>query len=331
MRNPSELLVSSPEAQGIASEAITEFVTAAERAIDHLHSFMLLRHGHVVAKAWWHPWRADAPHMLFSLTKSFTSTAGGLAIDEGHLAVDDPVVSFFEDEAPKKIDPKLAAMSVRHLLIMSSGHDQDTTERMFAQRDPCQAFLSLPIEHTPGTHFVYNSGASYMLAAIVQKLTGRSMLEYLSPRLFEPLGISGATWESDRKGVNFGGWGLSLKTEDIARFGQLYLQKGRWDGRRIIPAGWVEDATTRQVPNGNGANSDWCQGYGFHFWRCRYNAYRGDGAFGQYCIVMPDQDAVLAITAWVADMQAVLNLVWKNCYRQWEAAQYQRMRRSRAA
>ncbi len=301
---------SAPEAQGIASTAIRAFVQAAENIPD-LHSFMLLRHGMVVAEGWWHPYRAERQHMLFSLSKSFTSTAVGLAVAEERLSVEDAVLKFFPQDAPHKVSPNLAAMQVRHLLSMSSGHDQDTTEHIIRKRNPFKAFLALPVEHAPGTHFVYNSGASYMLAAIVQKLTGQTLLEYLTPRLFEPLGIEGAWWESHPNGVNFGGWGLNLKTEDIARFGQLYLQKGIWQGQQLLPAEWVQAATCKQTANDPNPAPDWEQGYGYQFWRCRHNAYRGDGAFGQYCIVMPDQDAVLAITGGLPDMQVVLDAVWE--------------------
>jgi Beta-lactamase len=301
---------STPEAQGISSTAIIHFISTAEKLLQYLHSFILLRHNQVIAEGWWHPWRAETPHMLFSLTKSFTSTAVGMAIAEGLLSVDDPVLSFFPALAPRKVSSNLAEMKVQHLLTMTTGHDLDTTERMIKNPNPIKKFLSLPVEHAPGTHFVYNSGASFILSSIVQKLTGQTLLGYLTPRLFTPLGIQGATWESHPNGVNFGGWGLSIKTEDIARFGLLYLQRGQWKGQRILHSSWVEAATSKQVPNGDDPNSDWTQGYGYQFWRCRHNMYRGDGAFGQYCIVMPDQDVVLAITAGVTDMQEVLNLVW---------------------
>lgn len=310
MTNINHLSRSYPEEKGISSKAIIDFVASAERQIQSLHSFMLLRHGAVVAEGWWHPYRPDVQHMMFSLSKSFTSTAVGLAVAEGLLSVNDPVLSFFPQDAPKKISKNLAAMKVYHLLTMTTGHEQDTTERVMRARNPYKAFLAFPVKHTPGSYFVYNSGASFMLSAIVQKLTGQTLIEYLTPRLFKPLGINGATWESHPNGVNFGGWGLNLKTEDIARFGQLYLQKGRWNGQQIIPKTWVEEATSQQVPNGDDPQSDWNQGYGYQFWRCRHNSYRGDGAFGQFCIVMPEQDAVLAMTAGVQDMQAVLNLVW---------------------
>jgi CubicO group peptidase (beta-lactamase class C family) len=303
---------STPETQGIPSAAIQNFITAVEQNIQSLHSFMLLRHGAVIAEGWWHPYRPEAPHVLFSLSKSFTSTAVGLAVDEGLLSVEDPLLKFFPEEAPQKISSNLTTLQVRHLLSMSTGHHEDTTEAIMRARDPIRAFLSLPVEHEPGTYFVYNSGASFMLAAIVQKLTGQTLIEYLTPRLFEPLGIAGATWDSHPNGVNFGGWGLNIKTEDIARFGQLYLQKGQWQGQQLIPEAWVETATSKQVSNDREENPDWKQGYGYQFWRCRpQGIYRGDGAFGQFCIVMPAQDVVLAITAGVEEMQPVLDLVWE--------------------
>jgi hypothetical protein len=162
----------------------------------------------------------------------------------------------------------------------------------------------------PGTHFKYNTAATFMQSAIVQKVTGQSVLDFLRPRLFEPLGIEHPVWDANFQGISLGGYGLRVRTEDIAKFGQLYLQKGRWNGKQLLPAEWIAMATAKQTSNGSNPKSDWNQGYGFQFWRCQHNAYRGDGAFGQYCLVMPDQDAVVAITSGVKDMQAVLNVVW---------------------
>jgi len=304
----------APESVGIPSAAIEAFVDANEKRVGGLHSFMLLRHGRVAAEAWWPPYAAERPHMLFSLSKSFTSTAVGLAVAEGRLTVDDAVLSFFPDKAPRRVSRNLAAMRVRHLLSMNTGHAVDTTEAMISRRggDWARTFLSLPVAHQPGSHFLYNTGATYMLSAIVQRLTGQTLLDYLTPRLFVPLGIEGASWETCPQGVNTGGFGLSVRTEDIARFGQLYLQEGLWQGQRLIPASWVAEATAIHSDNSSQTNPDWKQGYGYQFWRCRHNAYRGDGAYGQYCVVMPDQDAVLAITSGVRDMQAVLDTVWEH-------------------
>ncbi|HEY1012597.1 MAG TPA: serine hydrolase [Herpetosiphonaceae bacterium] len=303
---------SAPEAQGIDSAAILAFVRDIERAGIELHSLMLLRHGAVVAEGWWAPYAPERPHMLFSLTKSFTATAVGFAQAEGLLSLDDPVTGFFPDDLPAEISPNLAAMQVRHLLAMSAGHDTDVMEALFAEPDGNwpRAFLAQPVQHAPGAHFAYDSGTSYMLSAIVTRLTGQPILEYLRPRLFEPLGIVPASWITCPRGANIGGWGLSLATEGIARFGQCYLQNGAWRGAQVLPAGWVELASAAHTANGTDPDSDWAQGYGFQLWRCRHGAYRGDGAFGQYCIVLPAQDAVLAITGGLPDMQAPLNLAW---------------------
>ncbi len=313
MNNHVRIPRSTPEEQGIASEAILKFIERAEREIHELHSFMLVRHGKVAAEGWWAPYGPQKPHMLFSLSKSFTSSAIGLAVAEGRLSVDDPVLAFFPEEVPAKVSKNLAAMRVRDLLTMTTGHAKDATRRTTAQKEGnwVKGFLALPVRYRPGTHFVYNSTATYMLSAIIQKLTGVTLLEYLTPRLFEPLGIEDPTWETCPRGVNTGGWGLKIRTEDIACFGQMYLENGVWRGRQILPPDWIAQATARQVPNGDQPDSDWAQGYGYQFWRCRHNIYRGDGAFGQYCIVMPDQDAVLAITSGLGNMQEVLNVVWE--------------------
>jgi CubicO group peptidase (beta-lactamase class C family) len=304
---------SSPEAQGISSAAIRTFVEAADQQINTLHSVMIVRHGHVIAEAWWKPEAADKPHVLWSLSKSFNSTAVGLAAEEGKLSLDDPVLKFFPAEAPAEPSDNLKAMRVRDLLTMSGGHD---VEPKFKIEDgpSVKEFLAQPIAHPPGTWFRYNTPGSYMLSAIVTKATGQTVLDFLKPRLFEPLGIENPEWGATAEGYNFGGYGLFIRTEDIAKFGQLYLQKGRWNGRQLLPEKWVEAATSKQVDNDKAPSArttDWQQGYGFQFWRCQHNAFRGDGRDGQICLVMPEQDAVIAITAQTGQMQTELDLVWE--------------------
>ena len=305
--------LSSPEARGISSRAILDFVEALEREMpDEIHSLMLRRHGEIVAQGWWAPYAAETPHMLYSLSKSFTSTAVGMAVDEGLLSLDDPVISFFPEDLPEVVSDNLKAMRIRDLLRMNTGHQREPSRDIGPGESWAKRFLSEDVQFKPGTHFVYNSFATYMCSAIIQKVSGETLLDFLTPRLFEPLGIKNPTWESDPDGINTGGWGLSITTEDISRFGQLYLQKGSWEGKQLVSAGWVEEATKLQTCNGSNPESDWDQGYGYQFWRCRHGLYRGDGAFGQYCIVMPDQDAVLAMTSGTGDMQKVMNLAWEH-------------------
>lgn len=307
---------SSPEAQGVSSNAITDYIEAADHQINTMHSFMLVRHGHVVAGAWWKPEAPDKPHVLWSLSKSFNSTAVGLAIEEGKLHLDDPVLKFFPDDAPADPSDNLKAMTVRDLLTMTCGHE--TEAKNTGGGPSVKTFLAHPVPFKPGTHFLYNTLGSYVLSAIVTKVTGQTELEFLKPRLFEPLGIENPRWDTSPEGNSLGGYGLYLCTEDIAKFGQLYLQKGMWNGKQVIPQSWVEQATSKQVPNDKESHakmgSDWTQGYGFQFWRCTHHAFRGDGAAGQFCVVIPDKDAVIAITANTGDMQAELNVVWDKLY-----------------
>jgi CubicO group peptidase (beta-lactamase class C family) len=342
MTSQTQLKRTSPEEEGISSSAILQFIRVLEQhahPLDAVQGLMLLRHGNVAAEGWWTPYGPESQHPLHSLSKSFTSSGIGMAVHEGLLAVDDPVLKFFPDDAPTHPSENLQAMRVRHLLSMNTGHREDPTgfvfgrlyqinwygpwlhEKEFIAKQVlrvendnwAKAFLSLPVDHRPGTWFVYNTAATYMLSAIITKLTGLPLLDYLRSRLFDPLGIENPNWPTDPRGINIGGSGLHSKTEDIARFGQLYLQKGLWNGRRILTEEWVAEATSAHSDNSNTqTNPDWTLGYGYQFWRCRHDCYRGDGAFGQYCIVMPEQDAVLAIIGGLQNMQAVLDKVWEH-------------------
>lgn len=307
VRGTTQLPHSAPEAQGVSSAALSDFVGALDQ-IDGMHSLMIMRHGHVIAEGWWAPYDAAHNHILYSLSKSFTSTAVGFAVAERKLSIDDEVLKFFPDDTPTNASANLKAMRVRDLLIMSTGHQDEPSAA--ADLICPKSFLAQPVPHLPGTHFKYNTAGTFMQSAIVQKVTGQTVLDFLRPRLFEPLGIEHPVWDANFQGISLGGYGLRVRTEDIAKFGQLYLQKGHWNGKQLLPAEWVAMATAKQTSNGSNPQSDWNQGYGFQFWRCRHNAYRGDGAFGQYCVVMPDQDAVVAITSGVKDMQAVLNVIW---------------------
>lgn len=315
---------STMQAEKVNPKGMTRFLEAVEKEKVGIHSVMIVRNGKVVAEHWLGDNAADKPHILNSVSKTFTSTAIGLAVAEGRLKVSDKVISFFPDKLPAQVSDNLRAMEVRHLLTMSTGHDQDptSTARKEGIDDWAKAFLAYPVEHQPGAVHVYNSLATYMLSAIIQKVTGEKLIDYLYPRLFRPLGIVGATWQESPQGINVGGWGLYLKTEDLAKLGLLYLQKGNWNGKQILSEAWVEEATRSHIqsfPAGTkmedrakkDKNSDWVQGYGYQMWRSRHNSYRADGAGGQYILVLPEKNTVIAITAQLQDMQAELNLVWK--------------------
>lgn len=305
---------STPSALGIDASGIDALVRALEAAPDvEPHSLMVLRHGQVAADGWWTPYSADRPHLLYSLSKSFTAAAVGIASREGIVDLDSTVVSHFPELDSEVTDARSRSMTLRNILAMSSGHREETLDRARAI-DPTnivRGFLLLPPDEDPGTVFAYNQPCTYTLAEIVRRASGTSLVEYLRPRLFDPLGIEQVSWKQDEHGNELGFSGCYATTESIAKLGQLYLQRGVWDGERILDEDWVEAATRTQVANPGEENPDWSQGYGYQFWMARHG-FRGDGAYGQFCVVLPEHDVVVAMTGQSADMQAVLDAVWEH-------------------
>jgi CubicO group peptidase (beta-lactamase class C family) len=302
---------SHPSAQGVAASGVTAFVDALERhpGIDP-HSLMLVRHGSVVAEGWWAPYSPDRLHLLYSLSKTFLSTAVGFAVQEGLLSLDDAVADHFpefRDELPEASRKIL----VRHALAMASGHSGEMAQIAIATdpREPVRGFLLHAPEHAPGSWFAYNQPANYAVAAILQRAAGTDLVGYLRSRLFEPIGAGPMSWQQYPPGRSLGFSGLHATTETIASLGQLHLADGVWEGRQLLPEGWAEEVRTRRVATDREVNPDWAQGYGFQVWMARHG-YRGDGAYGQFCVILPEQDVVLALTAATEDMQAVLDAAW---------------------
>ncbi len=309
---PSSLPRSTPADQGVDPAAILSFLDAVEARPDiEMHSLMVVRHGRVVAEGWWAPYSAARPHLLYSLSKSFTSTAAAFAQAEGLLDLDDTVISHFAEFAADITDPRSRSMQVRHVASMASGHTREMLGEALARdpHEPVRGFLLIPPDREPGTVFAYSQPCTYTLASIIQRNAGMPLTRYLRPRLFDPLGIGHVGWQTFPPGREQGFSGLHARTEDVAKLGLLYLQRGQWQGTQLIPAQWVAEATSCQVANPDQPNPDWRQGYGFQFWMARHG-YRGDGAFGQFCVIMPEQDAVVVTTAYTLDMQAVLDTMW---------------------
>lgn len=326
---PANLPRTSPPT--ILSDSIRLLLQAAKSDGIELHSIMVVQNGHVIYEQWMNEGNPHSPHILNSVSKTFTAIAVGMVIENGQLKLEDKLISFFPEELPDSVSDHLADIEIRDLLTMTCGHATDHTYEMqrIAKNDSSmnwvRQFLSYPVEYTPGEVYCYNSAGTYILSAIVQKVTGKKVLDMLNERLFEPLHIENAHWTETNQGINHGGWGLFLKTEDLAKVGQLLLQNGQWYGKQIISAAWIKEMSKKQVDSSPaGINSidlqereidpsadDWVQGYGYQMWRCRHNAFRADGANGQYIIVLPTQNSVIAITADTKDMQKEINLVWK--------------------
>jgi CubicO group peptidase (beta-lactamase class C family) len=305
---------SAPEAQSVSSRAVLNFLQEANKN-HRIHSFMLVKNGKVICERWWKPYAPQYRHELYSLSKSFTSIAAGIAIDEGLLTLDTLICDIFADEMKNlenRTDERMKKMTVRHLLSMSVGTNHENWQWDGEHMTNIVGFLKTHLQYEPGEKFHYHTLATYMCSAAITRLTGQKLTEWLKPRLFEPLGIIEPYWvEDELAGVDFGGFGLNVRTEDIAVFGQMLLQKGMWNGKRIVSEEYINLATSKQIENGDDPANDWAQGYGFQFWRCvPEGVYRGDGMHGQYCVVCPDMQTVIAVTS-NADMGAVMKLFWK--------------------
>ncbi len=315
----TDLPISTPEAEGVSSAAILQFVDALDQGENEIHSFVIVRHGKIISEGWWNPYGKDLRHTIFSVSKSFTSTGVGLAIAENKLALTDKVASFFPESIPDTLSAYMKEMTVEDLLKMSTGMDTDPLfQAMGSTGDWPKIFLSTPIQHEPGTVFKYNNMATFMLSAIVQKATGEKLFDFLKPRLFEPLGITNVTWDERPAGFTLGAIGLRIASNDMAKFGQLLLQKGKWNGKQLIPESWIAAASAAQIDSSDPENTnpnesnDWAQGYGYQFWKSRHNSYRADGLGGQFILVLPEKDAVVVLTASSVITQDELNVVWDN-------------------
>jgi CubicO group peptidase (beta-lactamase class C family) len=310
----NDLPRSTPADQYVDPRSVLAFIDAvdADPAIE-MHSLMVVRHGYVVAEGWWAPHTPERTRLLYSLSKSFTSTAFGFALHEGLVGLDDTVVSHFPEFDAEITEPRSRSVTLRHIAAMASGHNREMMEEAVTRdpREPVRGFLLVPPDEPPGTIFAYSQPCTYTLGSVIQRAAGMRLSEYLRPRLFDPLGIGEVGWLAWPPGRDQGFSGLFARTEDVAKLGQLYLQRGRWGDAQLIQASYVEQATSRQVQTPNRDSVDWCQGYGFQFWMSRYG-YRGDGAFGQFCVVLPEQDAVIATTAGTEAMQTVLDNLWRH-------------------
>lgn len=315
----SSLPRSTPSAQGVDAAGVERLLDAVGQTEAEMHSLMVLRHGNVIAEGWWTPFAPDLKHLVYSLSKTFTSAAAGLAVAEGRFGLDDVMIDHFPELVSDDVEDKYRRYLVRHALTMSSGHESEALDRAAAAAagaggDVLAGFFRVPPEREPGSVFAYSQPTIYGVGRLVAKTTGGTILDYLRPRLLEPLGIHEAQWMM-LGDVEMGFSGIHVFTESLAKTGQLVLDGGRWQGEQILDPEWVATATSKQMDNdtahrGPGAPEpiDWQQGYGFQYWMNRHG-FRGDGAYGQFIIVWPEEDAVIVTTGETIDMQELLSLI----------------------
>jgi CubicO group peptidase (beta-lactamase class C family) len=305
----TDLPRSTPEEQGVPSEAVLRLARRWEREGNEPHGMVLIRHGVVVAEAAWRPWPRDGIRLVYSVSKTFLAIAAALAEADGALARDERLVDVFP-EAAGAAGPRAARLTVEDCLRMSTGHHGDTLDAFAGLGEESVAvFLAAEPEQEPGSWFLYHNGASRVLALAVQRRTGQRLLDYLRPRVLDPLGVSEAAWTT-WAGTDLGHSGLHVSTDALARLGLLLLQDGVWRGRRLLPAGWVATASSPLADTTHHPDpADWTVGYGYQMWRSR-NGFRADGAYGQFALVLPDHDLVVAVTSCTEMTVEVLEAVW---------------------
>ncbi len=290
---------STPAAEGISTQAVIDMMDSLMALPEcDIHHVMVVRHGKVVAEIHPTPFRAEDSHTLYSASKTFTSLAVGCAIDDNLLRLDDRVMTFFPDKRTGHVSDNMADMTVRDLLMMASGVKPDWTMRNNST-DWIKDWLAKSVDDKPGSLFQYDSMCTFMLSAIVQRVTGQTMLEYLQKKLFAPMHITVADWETSPDGINTGGWGLRVQAETMAKLGLLLLNKGKWDGQQLVSADYVAAACSRLIDGGAKETvppTDGNQGYGYQVWQSKWpGSFRADGAMGQYTVVVPQEDLVVVI------------------------------------
>jgi len=305
---------STPEAQGVSSEALLEFFDAIQERGYDIHGIMVLRHNKVIAEHWWAPYAPEYKHSMYSSTKTYTAAAIGFAVQEGLVKVSDRVVDIFPDLVPENHSPELERLTVKHLLSMTAGHRE--ARYTGAGDDLVRSFMSMDYSHEPGTFFVYNVTCSHMLSQIITRVTGESTYDYLKPRLFEPLGLSeDLFWEMDLSGRNLGNGGMHSRTSDMAKFGTFLKDGGKWNGKQLLDPQYVADMKTPWIyqTSDKPEKDDGTSGYGYQTWLGGHNSYRAIGASNQVILVVPDADVVVAAQSSIRDEYGFNALVYKLC------------------
>lgn len=298
-------------ADGVSCGAVLNFMKKCSESGIDIHSFEIIKDGEIKARIAPKPYSFDYKQQLYSLSKSFSSTAIGFLIDEGKVDLEDKVVDIFAEKCPKNVGENMKKMRLKNVLSLNTGHKECQLEKIRKTVDPVKAFLETEPELEPGTHFCYNNAATYMLSAIVNKCTGMTMFDFLSVKLFKPLGIEGVYWDAFPDGNSQGAVGLHASCDDLIKLGLLYLNKGVYKGRRLLSEEWVENASKFWSDNSSNGTPDWTSGYGFQFWLNAKEGFRGDGAFGQLCVILPSKNMVVATEVYSScSMQEELNYIY---------------------
>ena len=308
----NKFTTSKPESVHVPSEAIEQAIREIRETHNlDLHSFLMLRKGQLIWEAYFHEGIKDHLHVLHSVSKSFTSTAIGIAQMEGLLSIEDSLYGFFPEYQHLCNSQWKKELTLKHLLTMSSGFENRERELMYCllEGNLTEAALTMPVIHAPGTHFDYYTVGSFLLSAAFHKVYPEGVHSYLRRKLFDPLGVGASQWNVDNDGITLGGTGLFLTSYDLARFGQCLLQEGVWKGKQLLPSNWVRTAGSKQIDNSHNGGANWTCGYGYQFWMNAFGGFRADGMKGQFVIVHPETEVVIVMTSNLDNMEVPLNAV----------------------
>lgn len=293
----------------ISSKAINNFFRKMNDISYEIHTIQIYQNNKQVLRIAQAPYSCTHPREVYSLSKMFTSTVVGIASDMGLLSADDKVVDFFPEIG--SVSENFSKMKISHLLSMNTGHSQCIMPKINPKKEVVKTFFSIEPEFEPGTHFAYNTAATYMLAFIIERVTGKSFFDFACEKLFYPLGITDVYWSKGLSGVSLAGTGLHISNDDIIKLGLMYANKGIYNGRRILSEEWILEASSPISDNSSNGSPDWTNGYGYQIWMNSRDGYRGDGACGQLCMILPKYDAVVAVQAIGPDMQKEIDIIFE--------------------
>lgn len=298
-------------AERINIGALCDFIKECKADGTDIRAFQCVKDNTVLAKVAIEPFSFEEPMLVYSLSKSFTSACVGIAQSEGLLNIEERIVDIFPEKCPEVISENLAKMRIKDCLCMTSGHDACIFSQLRYEADPVGYFLAQPVAYEPGTTFVYSTAATYICGAAVEKRSGMRLIDYLYEKVLSKMGIEKPEWRRCLDGSCHGGTGLIISSDIVTKFGIMIRDGGVYNGKQIVPAEWIKTASSIHAETPRSRTPDWAAGYGYQFWMNAKEGFRGDGAYGQLCMIFPKRNMVFTMLCESASMQKEVDSIYK--------------------